>query len=71
MGDHTLNFPLRKASLGNPILAQLVEKGLFPKICLDIVEEFLFLVEGQIMGEEKSKEKLSYANEHRKSDLEL
>ena len=46
MGDYTLNFPLRKASPGNPILAQLVEKGLLPKICLDIVEEFLFLVEG-------------------------
>ena len=46
MGDHTQNFPLRKASPGNPILTQLVEKGLLLKICLDIVEEFLFLVEG-------------------------
>jgi len=46
MGDHTLNFPLRKASPANPILTQLVKEGLLPEIHLDIIKEFLFLVGG-------------------------
>jgi len=46
MGDYTLNFPLRKASPDNPILAQLVKEWYLPEICFDIMEELLFLVEG-------------------------
>jgi len=46
LGDHTLNFPLRKASSANPILRQLVKEGLLLEIHLDIMEKFLFLVRG-------------------------
>jgi len=46
MGDHTLNFLLKKASFANPILTQLVKEGRLPEICLHIIEELLFLMRG-------------------------
>ena len=46
---HARNLLLEEASPINPILTQLVEKGFFPKILLDVVEELLLLMGRQVM----------------------
>ena len=51
MGNHALNLLLREATPVDPILAQLVKESFIPKVHLDIMEELLFLMGGEIMGE--------------------
>jgi len=49
--NHALNLLIRKAAPADPIFIQLVKKKFLPKVHLNIMEELLFLIGGEIMGE--------------------
>jgi len=49
MRNHTLNLLLSETTPINPIIAQLIKEGFFLKTVLNIMEELLLLVGGQVM----------------------
>ena len=44
--------PLGEATLVVPVLTQLIKERFLPKVHLGIMEELLFLMRGEIMGED-------------------
>lgn len=49
MRNHAVNLTPEEAMPVDPILTQLAEEGVLPKIAPDIIEELLLLMRGQVM----------------------